>query len=214
MKLSVIDQMKEYKRRNNIKAIKYEEGMEDGWICRYTDDAGQEANKIFDTREEAQAYRYSLENIENVKMIPVMLNEIDGETYSEEYDFQIYHNGKYYDIDELKNGDWIYIEDNYVFVEEDSRCFFGRYESCIIGCNNTTVNIEYDKKINQVFISSENKSIQIDRTEVATVEKILEALEVPYTEKLGEVFLFDKEIADEDRQTMLSQLKELRGGHN
>lgn len=74
------------------------------------------------------------------------------------------------------------------------------------------IKIEYDKEINQVFISGENKSIQINRTEVATVEKILEALEIPYTEKLGEVFLFDKEIADEDRQTMLSQLKELRGG--
>jgi hypothetical protein len=76
------------------------------------------------------------------------------------------------------------------------------------------INIEYDKEINQVFISNNNKSIQIDRTEVATVEKILEALDIPYTEKLGEVFLFDKEIADEDKMTMLSQLKELRGGHN
>ena len=28
MKQSVIDQMKEYKHRNNVKAIKYEEGME------------------------------------------------------------------------------------------------------------------------------------------------------------------------------------------
>ena len=36
------------------------------------------------------------------------------------------------------------------------------------------IKIEYDKKINQVFISGENKSIQIDRTEVATVEKINE----------------------------------------
>lgn len=76
------------------------------------------------------------------------------------------------------------------------------------------IKIEYDKEINQVFISNNNKSIQIDRTEVARIETILEALEIPYTEKLGEVFLFDKEIADEDRQTMLSQLKELRGGHN
>jgi hypothetical protein len=74
--------------------------------------------------------------------------------------------------------------------------------------------IEYDKIINQVFISKKDKSIAIDRTEIATVEKILEALEIPYTEKLGEVFLFDKEIADEDKMTMLSQLKELRGGHN
>lgn len=53
--------------------------------------------------------------------------------------------------------------------------------------------------------------MQINRTKVSTVEKILEALEIPYTEKLGEIFLFDKEIADEDKLTMLSQLKELRG---
>lgn len=76
------------------------------------------------------------------------------------------------------------------------------------------IKIEYDYDINQVFISNNNKSIQIDRTEVARIETILEALEIPYTEKLGKVFLFDNEIADEDRQTMLSQLKELRGGHN
>ena len=49
---------------------------------------------------------------------------------------------------------------------------------------------------------------------MARIEAILEALEIPYTEKLGEVFLFDKEVADEDKQTMLSQLKELRGVHN
>ena len=108
----------------------------------------------------------------------------------------------------------IVIENNHIFVEEDSEYFFENYEQCITSCNNTTVKIEYDKEINQVFISGENKSIPIDKTEVATVEKVLEALEIPYTEKLGEVFLFDKEIADEDKMTMLSQLKELRGGHN
>ncbi len=75
------------------------------------------------------------------------------------------------------------------------------------------IKIEYDKEIDEVFISNNNKSIPIDRTEVARIETILEALEIPYTEKLGDVFLFDKEIADEDRQTMLSHLKELRGGH-
>lgn len=75
------------------------------------------------------------------------------------------------------------------------------------------IKIEYDKEIDEVFISNNNKSIPIDRTEVARIETILEAFEIPYTEKLGDVFLFDKEIADEDRQTMLSHLKELRGGH-
>lgn len=53
--------------------------------------------------------------------------------------------------------------------------------------------IEYDKIINQVFISKKDKSIAIDRTEIATVEKILEALEIPYTERIGEIFKYHNE---------------------
>lgn len=45
------------------------------------------------------------------------------------------------------------------------------------------IKIEYDYNINQVFISNNNKSIPIDRTEVTRIETILEALEIPYTEK-------------------------------
>lgn len=67
------------------------------------------------------------------------------------------------------------------------------------------IKIEYDYNINQVFISNNNKSIPIDRTEVARIETILEALEIPYTEKLGEVFLFDKEKPKKiDRQCYLN----------
>ena len=35
------------------------------------------------------------------------------------------------------------------------------------------IKIEYDKEINEVFISNNNKSIPIDRTEVARIETIL-----------------------------------------
>lgn len=35
------------------------------------------------------------------------------------------------------------------------------------------IKIEYDKEINEVFISNNNKSISIDRTEVARIETIL-----------------------------------------
>ena len=38
------------------------------------------------------------------------------------------------------------------------------------------IKIEYDYDINQVFISNNNKSIQIDRTEIARIETILEAV--------------------------------------
>lgn len=36
-------------------------------------------------------------------------------------------------------------------------------------------------------------------------------MDIPYTEKLGEVFIFDKEIAEEDKQSLLDKLKAERG---
>ncbi len=75
------------------------------------------------------------------------------------------------------------------------------------------VEIKYDKGINQVYIDIDMgmKNIQIDRTEIATAEKIFDAMDIPYTEKLGEVFIFDKEIAEEDKQPLLDKLKAERG---
>lgn len=69
------------------------------------------------------------------------------------------------------------------------------------------IKIEYDYDINQVFISNNNKSIPIDRTEVARIETILEALEIPFAEKLGEVFLFDDEIILTDKNNITSDGK-------
>lgn len=47
------------------------------------------------------------------------------------------------------------------------------------------VEIKYDKGINQVYIDIDMgmKNIQIDRTEIATAEKIFDAMDIPYTEK-------------------------------
>lgn len=188
MKQSVIDQMKEYKHRNNIKAIKYEEGMEDAWLCRAISDNECETDKIFESKE--SAYKFQQSSVHPVEIIPVMLNEIDGESYVDEYDFQIYHNGKYYEFEEVRDGNWIYIENGHVFVEEDSEYFLENYEPCI---NTEMASIKYDKIINQVFVRKDNKGIAIDRTEIATVEKILEALKIPYTERIGEMFRYDNE---------------------
>lgn len=188
MKPSVIDQMKEYKHRNNIKAIKYEEGMEDAWLCRDISDTECEADKIFESEE--SAYKFQRSSVYPVKIIPVMLNEIDGESYVEGYDFQIWHNGKCYEFEELRDGNWIYIENGHVFVEEDSEYFLENYEPCI---NTEMASIKYDKIINQVFVRKDNKGIAIDRIEIATVEKILEALKIPYTERIGEMFRYDNE---------------------
>lgn len=188
MKQSVIDQMKEYKHRNNIKAIKYEEGMEDGYTCRYTD--GRECNKSIFFESEEAAYKYQQSSDYPIEITPVILNEIEEDAYDNDYDFQIFHNGKYYDVEELRSGSWIYIENGHVFVEEDSEYFLENYEPCI---NTEMASIKYDKIINQVFVRKDNKGIAIDRTEIATVEKILEALKIPYTERIGEMFRYDNE---------------------
>lgn len=60
------------------------------------------------------------------------------------------------------------------------------------------VEIKYDKGINQVYIDIDMgmKNIQIDRTEIATVEKIFDAMDIPYTEKLGEQKAWDYINAD------------------
>lgn len=73
------------------------------------------------------------------------------------------------------------------------------------------INIEYDKEINQIFLRNGNRTLDIKRTEIATVEKIFDAMDIPYTEKLGEVFIFDKEIAEEENQSLLDKLKAERG---
>ena len=73
------------------------------------------------------------------------------------------------------------------------------------------INIEYDKEINQIFLRNGNRTLQIDRTEVEKKKKIFDAMDIPYTEKLGEVFIFDKEIAEEENQSLLDKLKAKRG---
>lgn len=37
------------------------------------------------------------------------------------------------------------------------------------------INIEYDKEINQIFLKNGNRTLNIDRTEIATVEKIFDS---------------------------------------
>ena len=69
------------------------------------------------------------------------------------------------------------------------------------------INIEYDKEINPISLRNGNRTLQIDRIEIATIEKIFDAMDIPYTEKLGEVFIFDKEIAEEENQSLLDKLK-------
>lgn len=81
MKQFVIDQMKEYQhRKTTIKAVKYQEGMEDGWIILLLNmpEGEDYVNKVFTTKFDAENYITSPlftreHNGKEYKIVPVML---------------------------------------------------------------------------------------------------------------------------------------------
>lgn len=149
MKQFIIDQMKEYQRKKEIvKAIQYEKGMEDGWIVEYPEyrDACEtpimmKADKIFITRSEAENY------IEGANSIPVILTEISEEDYQDAC-FTIEHDGKYYMYNEVDEGYWITLDENgYIGTAYDTEDFFDEYElisNKSISKEQANVNIGYD----------------------------------------------------------------------
>lgn len=50
------------------------------------------------------------------------------------------------------------------------------------------VHIGYDEE-EGLYVDNNNFRVYIDETEVATVEKLLEGFEIPFTEKVGQAFL-------------------------
>lgn len=140
-------------------------------------------------------YSTSKENREDfvkfLEPIPVILIE----TSIEDEEFCIWSNGKCYEYEKLQKGCWIYIEYGGVCVADDSNDFFQYYKPCD---NQESVSIEYDKDLMCTFLSCKGENIAIDKTEIATIERVLEALEIPYKERIGELFRFNKEISDND----------------
>lgn len=195
MKQSVIDQMKEYQRKRKIvKAIQYREGMEDGWIILLPDmpDGNDFIKKVFNSKDEAKQYtttpafcnhEYGVFNI-----IPVILT-ILADDEVEYYSHVVSINMIEYAFEEIDSDDmWIGIDENgtrrlYYDLLDD-------YEE--ISVDTHQAKIGYDSDLGRVYVDFESRRINLDRSEVATVEKILEGLEIPYTEKLGELLKWDE----------------------
>lgn len=195
MKQSVIDQMKEYQsKRKTVKAIQYREGMEDGWIILLPDmpDGNDFIKKVFNSKDEAKQYtttpafcnhEYGVFNI-----IPVILT-ILADDEVEYYSHVVSINMIEYAFEEIDSDDmWIGIDENgtrrlYYDLLDD-------YEE--ISVDTHQAKIGYDSDLGRVYVDFESRRINLDRSEVATVEKILEGLEIPYTEKLGELLKWDE----------------------
>ncbi len=179
MKQFVIDQMKEYQhRRTTIKAVKYQEGMEDAWCVGHRVLYG---DRIFISKEEAIINmvnnRYSV-------IFPVLINEISKDYYEKiKPPHTVEHCGKYYKFTEIKEGMWLYIDENgYKNVLPEGE-FFEKYE-----LNGTKyVHIGYDRECESLYVENNCFRVYIDETEVATVEKLLDGFEISFTEKIGQV---------------------------
>ena len=114
-----------------IKAVKYEEGMEDDWAIRI--DGYGYVQKIFKSKKKADKYikNHKDDGMEYFDPVPVFINEISEhdyeESYVEEYGYSmdvIRHKGKLYAYDEF----YPYGSECYIIVEDGSTSCFPRYE--------------------------------------------------------------------------------------
>ena len=200
MKQSVVNQMKDYQSKHRfVRAVQYQEGMEDAWMIEYReyieDNEGTSNNrvdKLFWTKESAEEYmkhehpedNYRGLFCEYTEVIPVLLREISEDEY-ENGCFTITQDGKYYNYEELTNDSWIVINENgYIYGECDTE-FFEEYETV---SNESNAHIGYDRDLEKFYVEMNCIRIAIDDTEVATVEKLLEGFEIPFTERIGAYF--------------------------
>lgn len=212
MKQFVIDQMKEYQRRSiTVKAVKYQEGMEDAWMVEYQahieDNDGiinDTVDKLFWTKESAEEYMKQEHPEDNprglfceyTEVIPVLLREVSEDEYVEGC-LSITQDGKFYEYDTLTDDSYIVIDGNgYFYGDYDTEMFFREYEAPL---NKTTAHIGYDKECESLYVENNCFRVYIDETEVATVEKLLEGFEIPFTEKIGQVLISKGEIHNGNR---------------
>lgn len=202
MKQFIIDQMKEYQHKKEIvKAIKYQEGMEDAWMVEYEeyiednkDTTYEMVDKIFWSKESAEEYMKQEHPEDNKKglfckytnPIPVLLREILEDEY-DDYCFVVAQDGKYFEYHAMEENSWIVIDKNGYYVDYDSEIFFETYEEIL--SEKSVVHIGYDIDLEEYYIEMNSVRLTINKTEVATVEKLLDVFKIPFTEKIGQAFL-------------------------
>lgn len=194
--------MKEYQhRKTTVKAVKYQDGMEDGWIVEYENRTGdfEIINRLFVSKEEARKYITSStdeinkirsdfqEYTEYIDFIPVILHEISKEEYEESDGCCTVADGSnYFEYEKIEADCWLTMNNRgIVHGYYDTEDFFKDYE---IPIEKSDVHIGYDKESEELYMEMNCIRVFIEETEVATVEKLLEGFGISFTEKIGQVF--------------------------
>lgn len=192
MKQLVIDQMKEYRAKNKVvKATPYKNGMEDGWLITFPDISDvsiteEFIKRVFESQEEAKAYMNTsafdeYRDNDVICVVPIILSD----PTVDEMDSinSIFIGGKEYNFEEIEDDMWLVLDEEAIEITLYYD-FLDDYETV----DKTAAHIGYDRDLEEVFLEVNNKRVVIDETDIATVEKLLDGFNIPYTERLGQAF--------------------------
>ena len=194
MKQSYIEHMKNYRtKQKQVKAVKYQEGMEDGWMIILPDLSGMDdfIDRLFETKADAVAYKettaFNEHEIEIIKIVPVMLNPIcDVEI---EYCSNLVRaRGNAYEFEVITDEMWIVINED---GDTELCCdFFDDYEEVVDkAVSRDETEIGYDSNTEELYLQLQDVRVSLDKSEIATVEKLLIEFEIPFTERIGRAFV-------------------------
>lgn len=115
MKQNIINQMKRYQHKKEIvKAVKYQEGMEDGWMILLPDmpDGDDFVNRVFNSKDEAMRYTTTsaFYDYKDYDIVPVMLSILaddEVETCSHVVSKDLFE----YEFTEINEDDWLVIDE-------------------------------------------------------------------------------------------------------
>lgn len=193
MKQSYIEHMKNYRtKQKQVKAVKYQEGMEDGWMIILPDLSGVDdfIDRLFETKADAVAYKETIafnENeIEIIKIVPVLLTEVTEEEIIDNNEL-VTIDGVHYSFDELTKDIWIVMEEEYDFPLLYE--YFDDYEEVGDKVGSVEAEIGFDEDIEELYLQINDVRVSLDKTEIATVEKLLTEFEISFTERIGRAFV-------------------------
>ena len=193
MKQLYIEHMKNYRtKQKQVKAVKYQEGMEDGWMIILPDLSGVDdfIDRLFETKADAVAYKettaFNENEIEIIKIVPVLLTEVTEEEIIDNNEL-VTIDGVHYSFDELTKDIWIVMEEEYDFPLLYE--YFDDYEEVGDKVGSVEAEIGFDEDIEELYLQINDVRVSLDKTEIATVEKLLTEFEISFTERIGRAFV-------------------------
>ena len=163
MNQNIINQMKRYQHKKEIvKAVKYQEGMEDGWMILLPDmlDGDDFVNRVFNSQDEAMRYTTTsaFYDYKDYDIVPVMLSILADDEVETCSHVVTGDNRFEYEFTEINEDDWLVIDEYGCERVIDSDDFYDMYE--VINERGTNCMKQVNNKFEigqEVFLITERK---------------------------------------------------------